>query len=198
MLRLQRKKIDKKGFTILEVTIAISVILIGISSTIILITTVINKMTVLPSQLVATYLAQEGIEIIRNARDTNWLEGLEGGIDWQTGITLDCMSGCEADYTNTDSAIPSFDPFTTPGRNLYIENIDGTDVGDGFYKYIDFPDANDIKTPFIRKITVLSSADLDLPPLEQENSMLIIVEVSWIEKGGYYKYTAQEMLYNWR
>ncbi len=69
-----------KGFTLIEVVMVIFIISVGLLATFNVVQniTVYSKLT--SSRLTATYLAQEGIELVRNRRDTNWLEG----DDWAT------------------------------------------------------------------------------------------------------------------
>jgi len=63
------------GFTILEVVVAISLITVGITAIFTLYQQTISITRVSSQRLIAAYLAQEGIEIVRNIRDTNWIEG---------------------------------------------------------------------------------------------------------------------------
>jgi len=71
------------GFTILEVMVAIFVITVGVISVFNVVQNVTMFSRVNSSRLTATYLAQEGIELVRNQRDTNWL--LEPG-SWNDNI----------------------------------------------------------------------------------------------------------------
>jgi len=62
-----------KGFTIVEIIIAIfitSIVLMGIFSIFYVVTVLASDSS---DRLTATYLAQEGMEIVRNIRDKNWL-----------------------------------------------------------------------------------------------------------------------------
>jgi len=94
--------------------------------------------SIFSSQLVASYLAQEGLEIVRNFRDSNYLQELA----WDNGLT-GCTTGCEVDYD--DSALLSW---TDSGRFLK--------VGDGFpYNY----DTGD-DTLYKRKITITSGVNV--------------------------------------
>ena len=86
--------------------------------------------TVAPPKLTAAYLAQEGIEIVRNIRDTNWLRGLA----WDTGLTI-CQP---ADNKFCDN------PF--PGNILRRIS--------GFYSY----DGGGGASIFRRKITITPEA----------------------------------------
>ena len=65
----------KNGLSVPEVMIAIFIVLIGLSG----ISGVISKIIPIPGlsslYFEASYLAQEGIELVRNNRDENWLKG---------------------------------------------------------------------------------------------------------------------------
>jgi prepilin-type N-terminal cleavage/methylation domain-containing protein len=171
-LRLQ------KGFTLIEVIVAIFVLTIGVIGILSLVNQTIISSQIISSRLVASYLAQEGIEIVKNIRDTNSLEihkGLLTEDQWIYGLT-GCESGCEADYN--DSILVS--------ANRYLK-IDG-----GFYNY---DSGND--TIFKRKITIFDVVDLDVPPDEIMDKMKVQVEVSWTERLRTYQVTAQENIYKW-
>jgi len=63
---------NKSGFTILEVLISIGIIIIGIFA---VLTLTVSTMTTNDKALeytIAANLAREGIELVRNRRDTNW------------------------------------------------------------------------------------------------------------------------------
>lgn len=125
----------QKGFTLLEMLISILIITLGIIS----IFTAVIKYTQYTQQvrsnLTASYLAQEGIEIVKNIRDNNWTQGNA----WSAGLTncLSSGSGCEADYTDSSLAAVSGSL-----RLLYVDS-------DGFYGY-----TGDTKTEFTRKIVI--------------------------------------------
>jgi prepilin-type N-terminal cleavage/methylation domain-containing protein len=82
-----------KGFTLLELMITIMVISIGILGIFGLISNTMQSAEELKSRLVATYLAQEGIELVRNSRDNNWKEGKEWTDGWPN-----CSLGCRISY----------------------------------------------------------------------------------------------------
>ena len=164
---LQLGRAKEKGFTLLEVFIATAVLAIGIGGAFMLVNQSVSFAPNTTAQLTATYLAQEGVELVRNIRDTNFLKIHKGqGGEWTDGL-LGCSSGCEADYN--DSALVSF-----TSQNLKLNG--------GFYNY----DSGDT-TVFVRKITVSLAGDvLDV------NS-----EVSWQERGRTHTVTGSTKLYNW-
>ena len=125
-----------KGFTLIEVTIAIFVLLIGILGVFAATQQIISYISLSNSKLTAIYLAQEGVEIVRNTRDSNWLDG----INWNNGLTI-CAAGCEADYDDSNL-------FSYSGNPLNFE------TAAGFYGY----GAGD-STKFKRKITIDSATE---------------------------------------
>ena len=86
---LPLNKINKNGvgFTLIEVIMAIFLITIGAGGAFTIIQRTLAFTSVVSSQLTASYLAQEGIENIRNMRDGNWLtQRSNPGRTWDYGI----------------------------------------------------------------------------------------------------------------
>ncbi len=163
-----------RGFTILEILIAIFILvtaIIGIYSTF---PRIIVATSIISSRLTAAYLAQEGIEIIRNMRDANWLKNPTDPTKWNIGLT-GCTSGCEADYTtgavDQTTALRSY-----TGALLDID-------ANNFYSY-----SGGSPTKFKRKITVTSTAT---------DVLQVSVLINWEDRGKPYNFTAEEKLYNW-
>ncbi len=117
------------GFTLLETIVAIFVITVGIIGVLSLVTQTISSATFSSHRLIAAYLAQEGIEIVRNIRDTNWLRSL----GWNNGLGT---GEYEADYQA--SSLSNFS-----GSPLNLENVTG---------YYGYDGGN--ATKFTRKITI--------------------------------------------
>ncbi|MCD6500497.1 prepilin-type N-terminal cleavage/methylation domain-containing protein [bacterium] len=67
---------SKRGFTLIEVLTAISVMTIGILGIYALVPRVISISGINTDRFIASQLAREGIEIVRNIRDGNALEGV--------------------------------------------------------------------------------------------------------------------------
>lgn len=208
----------QKGFTVIELIISIFIL----SAAIIGILSAFSIMNILTSdtadRLTATYLAQEGMEIVRNIRDTNWLNTdtcVAGGVvsdgcpsSWVDGLTIngvnslgnpDCRNGCEADYTTDTSVSGSWAMSPWSGRYLYINN-------NGFYVY----NQNAVsKTKFQRKIIIVPTTDID-GISDKYHILKVKVQVSWDTNANilYPKLpasscnssncvTAEETLYDW-
>jgi hypothetical protein len=173
----------------MEAIVAIFVITTGLVGILSLVSQTIASSTFSKDKLIAAYLAQEGIEIIRNIRDTNWL----GEQVWEglTSCTEFPSSPCEweVDYTASTVADPVLDSYL--GRFLYIDknDVDGDGITN-FYRYINSPGPDDIQTKFKRKITISDG------PISG-SSINVKVEVFWQERGTQYEFEAQENLYNW-
>ena len=149
MLKFLNVKMMKRGFTLLEVLVATFIITVGIMGSLSLVSRTIYSANISSKRLIAVYLAQEGIEIVRNIRDTNWLEQ----ISWNDGL-IGCLfpTGCEADYD--DQALVSY-----LDRKLYIDN-------NGVFSYS--PSAT--QTEFKRRITVTPNGS---------DILEILVSVDW-------------------
>jgi len=115
-------------------------------------------------------LAQEGIEIARNIRDSNLLEG----DSWDEQLnTPECNAGCELDYTNASQQDPLLSAYSA--RFLRAD-------ASGFHQY-----SSGNQTKYQRKITILKAGDV----------ITITAEVFWQDKGSAYNFPVQEKLYNW-
>jgi len=74
LLRVTCYVLRDKGFSLLETLVAIAVITVGLVGVIGLIAYTISISRVSPNKVIAANLAQEGIEAVRNIRDSNWLD----------------------------------------------------------------------------------------------------------------------------
>ncbi|KPJ56512.1 hypothetical protein AMJ49_04685 [Parcubacteria bacterium DG_74_2] len=167
----RRAKSKNKGFTLLEITITVFVLiasLVGVSSVFSRLT---SQASFNSSRLIAVYLAQEGIELVRNIRDGNWLEDA----DWDEGLnSCSGPTGCEIDYNNFNNP-GAEDPNLQLYANRFLKINDN-----GFYNYSSGAD-----TKFKRKITITKIA---------ADELKVSVTVEW-PKGSV---TVQEHLYNWK
>lgn len=169
------KKNNQKGFTMMEVLAAIFVITTGIMGVFSLVQRTISFTAISSSRLVAIYLAQEGIEIVKNIRDGNWLDQRTSTSTlWSDSLTC-LVPSCEweGDY----NSILSLTQWSGEGRYL---NIDGL----GLYSY-----SSGTSTKFKRKITTDTEG--------QDSVLKVIVEVTWEERGRGHKASTQGRIYNW-
>ncbi len=157
-----------KGFTLLEMIFTVFVLTVGIVGIYGAITRTIAQSSDVSDRLIASYLAQEGIEITRNLRDSNWLEQEAGvpGVNWDTGFDTCGGAGCEADFNETTTMSAYGNRFLRLDAN-------------GFYRY-----AGD-QTKFKRKIIATSLTT---------TSTSVKVEVYWEDQT----LSVEEELHNWK
>jgi len=117
----------QQGFSLLEVLVSIFVITIGIVAVVNLVSSAIGSVAINKSEIIAVNLAQEGLEIVRNIRDTNWQQGES----WNNGLS-------SGEY---QVAYDSNTLFVYSGNPLLIDDI--------MYQY----NSGD-PTPFYRKIII--------------------------------------------
>ena len=158
------------GFTMIEMIVAVSVFSIGILGVFSLVSNVVSAMNNTSNRLVASYLAQEGMEIVRNIRDSNFLKinMREEGVVWDQGLT-DCSGGCEIDYTSN---------FLVSFADRFLK------VNNDFYQY----DLVSEESIFKRKIKISEGS----PEIRN-----VSVTVWWEERGIRYEVQAEENLHNW-
>ena len=162
----------KNGFTIIEMIAAIFIINIGIAAVFSLVTQSASYVDLSSSRLTAMYLAQDGIEIVRNIRDSNLLKMAKTGVgNWNDSLSLG------ADYYNFDyrsQAIP--DNVNCSGRN-YLK------VSGGFYAC-----SSDNSAKFRRKVRLNQ-----ITPDKIE----AVVDVSWTDKGKTTSVSVSEIIFKW-
>ena len=76
-------KLEKnRGFTLFETIVAVGLIIVGLVAALGLITTSLFYVSNIYDRLAAANLTAEGIEVVRNIRDNNWLQNQ----DWNSGL----------------------------------------------------------------------------------------------------------------
>jgi type II secretory pathway pseudopilin PulG len=127
-IRLSAKKL---GFSIIEVVVAISIIFVGLIGIMTLSTQNSQIQGGNKTVLIASMLAQEGIELVRSRRDNNWLESLA----WDNNLS----GSFTVNYSN-HNPVPTA---SIDDARLYIN-------ASGFYDY----DNSGTPTPFYRLISI--------------------------------------------
>lgn len=82
----KKQIINNKSFTLMEVIISISIISTALVVSVALITFSLSGIRGGRSKIIAAGLAQEGIEIVRNIRDSNWISDKRSPSNWKDGL----------------------------------------------------------------------------------------------------------------
>ncbi len=165
-------KQEKKSFTLIEIITVLFVVSLGLVGVLSLIIQNIQAQSLNKNRLIATQLAQEGIELIRKTRDTNW-RSLPAS-QWRAGLIGPSLS-FYIDYT--DSA-----PHTLLGPIYMPLFLDS----DGFYKHSPVSDVD--PSVFSRLITIRPGG----------NQMIqVISNVSWQDREKTFYYSVMTYLYAW-
>ncbi len=156
----------------MEVIAAIAIIAIGMIGVLSLVIQNVEAQYINKNILMASGLAQEGLEIVRNIRDANWL--IEGNL-WKQNIVGDgTYTVSYAGISSVNMAVNSIDE---AAARLYID-------GNGLY-------ANSVTasaTNFYRLISVVDHGDyLDVKCV-----------IRWADGTQNHNYAAETYLYDWR
>ncbi|MEK7203409.1 MAG: prepilin-type N-terminal cleavage/methylation domain-containing protein [Patescibacteria group bacterium] len=158
----------QKGFTIIELMVCILIITIGLIGVLSLVVLNIQAQSINKNALIASQLAQEGVELVRNARDNNWLRN----IYWKTNVVND--GTYTIDYLATINQ--DVNSISESDAKLYLDE-------DGYYTHT----VTASTTVFSRLISVA----------DKTNYLDITSAVRWKERNNYYNYVAEVYLYDW-
>lgn len=164
----------RTGQVIVELMVAMGVLAVGLTGMMVLLSQAIGLNRTVADDFTGTYLAAEGIEIMKNFTGANFVHQLRsGGIQWREGFRDG--SSYEVDYL--DESLPEPRTLSSLTPLLYDPQTHtyGYDVGD--------------PTPFTREVSVVFIDD---------DVMQVISEVTWTQRGGE-KATSklEDYFYNW-
>lgn len=169
------QKINQVGFSLLEIVAVIFVITLGLVGVLSLTLQNIQAQRVNTRTLVASQLAQEGLELVRNVRDNNFLDE----VWFSHGLVAQDDSGNVTVYFNGADVVVS--PASGIDDNAAKLMIDG----DGFYVH-----SNGDYSGFNR-IVVLENDFAG----EYTNASSI---VQWKDRGRTQQYVVDTVFYDWR
>lgn len=161
-----------QGFTLIETMVAIAILLLSVAGPLTIASQSLFVSRIAKNEIVASYLAQEITEFIRNQRDTNAINNR----DWMTGL-----DSCIGDYGCTIDI----------GTGLISECLGACpdlrhDEATGRYGYTGGWDAS-----VFRRTIFVSETEID-------QEALVTVTVSW--QDGFLKkeFTLDQTLLNWQ
>lgn len=193
----------QQGQTLIETLVAAFILVMGITAALTLATFSLGATTGIKNKAVAIGLAREGIEVVKNLRDTNWLRATlsQDCYDFYSG---QLAAYCYKDWLNPQ-AFPGSDIAGSPeGRTFYLDYSLGADIPwrlvetSKAYGLNFSPDPNKYgvyyytnggisalegDSGFARKVTITSD---NFEPFNQENDLgprlKVTVDVWWSDK----------------
>jgi len=165
---ISNSNVNEKGTTLIEALVAILILVFGIVPSLAVILTGNAFSYSIRNSLIASNLAQEGVEVVRAMRDANWFNnqpfdtGLSDGayrLEWNSDVLL------------SESGNPPL-KITLAGLYNYSSGID---------------------TTFRRRVLITK-----IDPLGCNCELRIITEVTWPERGRTKTIQVESHLFNWR
>ena len=189
-----------RGFTLVETLVAIGILSISILATFTVVQNSLQNSVIAKDRITAFYLAQEGVEFIKNIRDQNALNFLNGAsTNWLTGLVV-TSSGASGpcDFGKTciiDSPLKKIG--TQPGNLSCTGGFGSCPVlrqdptagsGTGLWGYTgSYP-----STVFKREIQFANVSVPSVPVVE----VLVTIRISWTRRGVTNSFQITESLFN--
>ncbi|MFA6098832.1 MAG: hypothetical protein WCV50_03590 [Patescibacteria group bacterium] len=194
---------NKKGQSLLEVIIAVSVLLISLTATIVLVVTSINAGRDSRNKLIGSSLAREGIEIVRNIRDSNWSDpshpawdsGLVSGNDNMAQPVIDGTSNITLDFSITAPTNLKY----SDALDQFLQGSSASGSRTEFFRILYLNPICRLDTDGDEKIPVKTSTD-DCTAFGlgyAKVGVRIISEVHWPDASSSKKIIIEDRLYNW-
>lgn len=168
---------QQSGFTLIEMLIAVLIFSLSLVALMTIASRSIQSNRAAQDEIIAQYLAAEGIEGVRHIRDTNFVSGQ----DWLTGIDQ-CIGGsCHLRLNSSlpDSGAEALYNLATCESNcgplMLDDNRYGMDTGD--------------LTNFTRTITFQQGSD---------NVISVASRVDWMQGRASRSITMESLLTNWQ
>lgn len=175
---------NRAGFSLVETLVAVAILTTGLTAALSLLSFTLRTVQVTSNALVAAHLAAEGVEVIRNIRDENWLRrdnsaAPEPARSWRAGLDKGVY---EVQY---DTELPLT---VHSDRLLEISS-------EGRYCYACAGPASPAAI-FRRKIEI----DPDpLPPgFDTARQLRLRVSVSWTDQIKTREVAVEDILYDWK
>lgn len=167
-------KIKKAAFTLVEVITVLFVISLGMVGALTLISQNIKSQSINEKTMIAYQLAQEGVELIRNFRDTAWNNGTDfcfSDPDGLGNLIMDYLDDSPTAVVGTAAGDLFLDE-----KGMYLHDSVGH-APSGF-----------------NRLLSVSPVSSERPATQVK----VVAKVSWEDHGKPYTYSLETQLYDWR
>ncbi len=183
-------KIQKnKGFTLIETLVAVSIFSFAVVALLIILGKSVGDTNYAKKKMIADYLAQEGVEYVRNIRDSYVLFSASGQVGWDAFNSRMIAASCaSANGCYFDDQSLNYSDTTYPILDISIASCGSScpsllyNTSTGKYGY-----ASGSSSGFTRKIQISTIS----------NEVKVLSTVFWNHAGSTYSLTLSSTLFNW-
>lgn len=196
---------SSKGFTLVEVLVSVAIFTVGVVGSVSLIGYNISAISRSVNRLIASNLAQDGFELVRGVRDTNWLQGKKSdnlGVP-DTASWTNKISG-----TAGEESIKFFCGGVSSVNMNYMD-IDSCIAADGCMVYV-YTKTSDNTKCYSDDFGDLSASGYSRTPSSPQfyrlisftrtsgHELLSTVTVKWKDRGQWQTLVLNGNLFNWK
>lgn len=163
---------SSKGFSLVETLVALAILLVAVVGPISLIGDSLHKIYYARDEMVAINLAQEGVEVVRQMKDSNMLSAVAGVPPWDSGLA---PTNYIVDAWNSSAPLNS----NVTDKKVYIDAITG------LYRQ----GVAGTATQFTREVVIT-----DVVPGVEKN---VTSTVTWKTGGSTGTLSVSENIFNW-
>ncbi|MCF7834098.1 MAG: type II secretion system GspH family protein [Candidatus Pacebacteria bacterium] len=198
-------KNKEAGFTLVETLVSLAIFSLSIIAVLIFISDGISNIGYAKSKITASYLAQQGIEEVRNMRDT-YLLHTEGGaqVGWNDFLTdMDpCTNDSGGGSRSQKCYIVSEDVFNAEGKNNELASIETCSNAicpnlikhdSGYYGY----NVNGVDSGYNSSISIERISSDSGGESSVINEIKVYSTISWLQKEQLKSITFTSNLLNW-
>jgi len=217
-VKLYKKLItsNHRGQSLAEVMVIVFIIIVGLSGTLSLLIFSFGAVQESESRVMAANFAREGIEMVRNIRDTDWLEGCPNPDEpenckyWNSSLASNTNP---TDYTAIAKFNPSdmtwtleFSPETINDPETELYRDADSQLAIQAVTLPDLPENFTVKTGYRRLLTlnpICADGSVATSPssCDVNNDQIgidIQSHVRWADRGHERNLIVEEKIYNWR
>ncbi len=176
-----------KGFTLIETLVALAIFSSAIVGMIVILAGGIANTTFVKNKTSATYLSQEGVELVRNLRDSYSLTGSGGWAGFAANMTTNCSTACQ--MVSDATGVTVVTPCQNSGFGAYLCQSLNYNISTGFYNYLN--NQGSTASPFTRVVIVS-------PVGGGTDEFKVRSIVTWDDHGNTLTTESNENLFNWQ